>query len=321
MNEETKVANEPVVDAVSNEAEPELQKAETEMEINETEMEIYEDDLTIAELLVKMPEVIKPTKGVVINEPEVTKKVDIPVDPKEKGKEKVVEEAESETDDEAVEAKRKVMEYEASEALAKKLSLEDQERVNKEIEERKKKQAQQDKAGKAAAKKLQDRFNKEVEKQKIKKKIVKPLTRTEERRRMVRCLVGILGRPHQYFSRWSFEKVKQHYEKARKENDGDADSKVLEEKVKEEVHVQRRSKKKHDVVTTAEGTTTATETVTTADVTEKKKVDKEPTQIEKETSKLAIQISQAKKKRKKSIAHKGTTKKRRIFTEASKVID
>ncbi|KAJ9539001.1 hypothetical protein OSB04_031734 [Centaurea solstitialis] len=157
--EETKVANEPIVDS-STEDEPKHAigtQAEPAMGVNE-------DELTIAELLVKMPEVIKPTKGVVIKEPEVTKKkIEVPLDPKDKGKEKMVEEAESETDDEAAEAKRKVLEYEASEALAKKLSLEDQERVNQEIKERKKKQAQQDKAGKAAAKKLQDKFNKEVE--------------------------------------------------------------------------------------------------------------------------------------------------------------
>ncbi|KAJ9564380.1 hypothetical protein OSB04_000346 [Centaurea solstitialis] len=297
MNEEAKVANETVVDAVGTEAEPEVT--------------INEDELTIAELLVKMPEVILPTKGVVIKEPEVIKrKAEIPVDPKDKGKEKVVEEDDEETDDEAVDAQRKVQEYEASEALAKKLSLEDQERVNKKIKERKKKQAQQDKAGKAAAKKLQDRFNKEVEKQKIKKKIIKPLTRTKERRRMVRCLAGILGRPVQFFSRWSFEKVKQQYEEARKETD--VTKKSDEEK---EVTEQRRSKKKHDVVTTAE------EKVSIASGTEEKKVDKEPTLIEKETAKLAKQISQAKKKRKKSIAHKKPTKKRKIFTEASKVID
>ncbi|KAJ9551882.1 hypothetical protein OSB04_015927 [Centaurea solstitialis] len=322
--EETKVANEPVVDssfgaepkdAVGTEAEPEVG--------------VNEDELTIAELLVKMPEVIKPIKGVVIKEPEVIKKkIEVPLDPKDKGKEKLVEEAESETDDEAAEAKRKVLEYEASEALAKKLSLEDQERVNQEIKERKKKQAQQDKAGKAAAKKLQDKFNKEVEAKKIKKKIIKPLTRTEERKRMVRCLAGILGRPVQYLSRWSFEKVKKHYEDTRKE--GEVEKVVVEEK---EVQVQRRSKKKHDVHTTAEGDTTAdgVTTATSAEIdeekveTEKKKVDKEPTEIEKETSKLAKQISQAngitaKKKRKKSIAHK-PTKKRKIFTEASRVID
>ncbi|KAJ9536269.1 hypothetical protein OSB04_un000541 [Centaurea solstitialis] len=329
--EETKVANEPLVDT-STGVEP--KDAGTGVE---PEVEVNEDEMTIAELLVKIPEVIPPTKGVVIKEPEVIKswrvvtkrKTEIPVDPKDKGKKKVVEEADEETDDEAVEAQRKVLEYEASEALAKKLSLEDQERVNKEIKERKKKQAQQDKAGKAAAKKLQDRFNKEVEKEKIKKKIIKPLTRTEERKRMVRCLSGILGRPVQYFSRWSFEKVKQKYEEVRKETDVE---KPDEEK---EVNVQRRSKRKHDVVTTAEGDTTAdgVTTDTTAEdttideekvpiacETEKKKADKEPTQIEKETSKLAKQISQAKKKRKKSIAHK-PTKKRKIFTEASRVID
>ncbi|KAJ9552063.1 hypothetical protein OSB04_016108 [Centaurea solstitialis] len=299
--EETEVANEPLVDTGTG--------AEPEVEVNE-------DELTIAELLVKMPEVIPATKGVVIKEPEVIKKkTEIPVDPKDKGKEKVVEEDDEETDDEAVDAQRKVQEYEASEALAKKLSLEDQERVNKEIKERKKKQAQQDKAGKAAAKKLQDRFNKEVEKQKIKKNIIKPLTRTEERRRMVRCLAGILGRPVQFFSRWSFEKVKQQYEEARKETE--VTKKPDEGK---EATEQRRSKKKHDVVTTAKGTTTADEKVPIAGEIKKENVDKEPTQIEKETSKLAKQISQAKKKRKKSIAHK-PTKKRKIFTEASRVID
>ncbi|KAJ9556482.1 hypothetical protein OSB04_011096 [Centaurea solstitialis] len=115
--------------------------------------------------------------------------------------------------------------------------------------------------------------------------------------------------------RWSFEKVKKHYEDARKETD--VEKEVVEEK---EVQVQRRSKRKHDVVTTDEGTTTADEKVIIAGKTEEEKVDKEPTQIEKETSKLAKQISQAKKKRKKSITHK-PTKKRKIFTEASRVID
>ncbi|KAJ9546591.1 hypothetical protein OSB04_019134 [Centaurea solstitialis] len=213
MNEETKVANEPLVDVVGTGGEPEV--------------EVNEDEMTIAD----------PS----------------PVDPKDKGKEKVIEEAEPETDDDDADVQKKVQEYEASEALAKKLSMEDQERMNKEEKERKKKQAQQDKGGRAAAKKLQDRFNKEVEKEKIKKKIIKPLSRTEERRRMVLPLL----------------------------------------------------KKK----------------VPTASGTEKKKIDKESTQIEKETAKLAKQISQAKEKRKKSIAHKRPTKKRKIFTEASKVID
>ncbi|KAJ9557546.1 hypothetical protein OSB04_012160 [Centaurea solstitialis] len=126
VNEETQVADEPVVDITK----PELQKAEPE---------INEDDLTIAELLVKMPEVVKPTKGVVFKEPEFVKKNDLPVDPKSKGKEKVIEEAESDSDTEIDEAKRKIMEYEASEALARKLSLEEQERVNKEMKERKRK--------------------------------------------------------------------------------------------------------------------------------------------------------------------------------------
>ncbi|KAJ9556214.1 hypothetical protein OSB04_010828 [Centaurea solstitialis] len=59
MNEETKVASEPLDDAVGTGAEPEV--------------EVNEDEMTIAELLVKMPEVIQPTKGVVIKETEVTK--------------------------------------------------------------------------------------------------------------------------------------------------------------------------------------------------------------------------------------------------------
>ncbi|KAJ9552679.1 hypothetical protein OSB04_016724 [Centaurea solstitialis] len=164
--EETKVANEPVVDSSTGDEPKDAVGTEAE-----PAMGVNEDELTIAELLVKMPEVIKPTKGVVIKEPEVTKKkIEVPLDPKDKGKEKMVEEAESETDNEAAEAKRKVMEYEASEALAKKLSLEDQERVNQEIKERKKKQAQEDKAGKAAAKRLQDKFNKEVEAKKSKRR-------------------------------------------------------------------------------------------------------------------------------------------------------
>ncbi|KAJ9545833.1 hypothetical protein OSB04_025540 [Centaurea solstitialis] len=120
VNEDTQVADEPAVII----AEP----------------EINEDDLTIAELLVKLPEVVKPTKGVVIKESEIVKKNDLPVvDPKDKGKEKMIEEAETDSDSEIDEAKRKIMDYEASEALARKLSLEEQERVNKEVEERKRK--------------------------------------------------------------------------------------------------------------------------------------------------------------------------------------
>ncbi|KAJ9541604.1 hypothetical protein OSB04_028110 [Centaurea solstitialis] len=126
VNEETQVADEPVVDIV----EPELQRADTE---------INEDDLTIAKLLVKLPEVVKPTKGIVFKKSEVVKQIDLPVDSKSKGKEKVIEEAESDSDTEIDEAKRKIMKYEASEALARKLSLEEQERVNKEVEERKRK--------------------------------------------------------------------------------------------------------------------------------------------------------------------------------------
>ncbi|KAJ9540861.1 hypothetical protein OSB04_027367 [Centaurea solstitialis] len=185
VTEETQVADEPVVDI----AEPELQKAEPE---------INEDDLTIAELLVKMPEVVKPTKGVVFKEPEVVKKNDLPVDPKDKGKEKMIEEAESDSDTEVDEAKRKVLEYEASEALARKLSMEDQERVNKEIEERK-----------AAAKKLQERKEKKPVKKTQKKSISK--TETEKRRIMVRYLSGALGKPVQFFSRWNMEEIENKY--------------------------------------------------------------------------------------------------------------
>ncbi|KAJ9542207.1 hypothetical protein OSB04_028713 [Centaurea solstitialis] len=169
VNEETQVADEPVV-----------------------EPEINEDDLTIAELLVKMPEVVKPTKGIVFKEPEVMKQIDLPVDSKSKGKEKVIEEAESDSDTEIDEAKKKILEYEASEALARKLSLEEQERVNKEVEERKRKADK-----KKPVKKTQ------------KKSISK--AEAEKRRIMVRYLSAALGKPFQYFSRWTLEEIENKY--------------------------------------------------------------------------------------------------------------
>ncbi|KAJ9565365.1 hypothetical protein OSB04_001331 [Centaurea solstitialis] len=172
VNEETQIADEPVVDA----AEP----------------EINEDDLTIAKLLVKLPEVVKPTKGIVFKEPEVMKQIDLPVDSKSKGKEKVIEEAESDSDSEIDEAKRKIREYEASEALARKLSLEEQERVNKEVEERKRKADK-----KKPVKKPQ------------KKSISK--AETEKRRTMVRYLSTALGKPFQFFSRWTLEEIENKY--------------------------------------------------------------------------------------------------------------
>ncbi|KAJ9555302.1 hypothetical protein OSB04_009916 [Centaurea solstitialis] len=179
LEEETQVADEPVVDIV----EPELQKADTE---------INEDDLTIAELLVKMPEVVKPTKGIVFKEPEVMKQIDLPVESKSKRKEKVIEEAESDSDFEIDEAKRKIREYEASEALARKLSLEEQERVNKEVEERKRK-ADKKKPVKRTQKKS---ISKEE---------------TERRRIMVRYLSSALGKPFQFFSRWTLEEIENKY--------------------------------------------------------------------------------------------------------------
>ncbi|KAJ9565499.1 hypothetical protein OSB04_001465 [Centaurea solstitialis] len=173
MNEDTQVADEPAVIS----AEP----------------EVNEDDLTIAELLVKMPEVVKPTKGVVIKESEIVKKKDLPVvDPKDKGKEKMIEEAKSDSDSEIDEAKRKIMEYEASEALARQLSLEEQERVNKEIEERKQKADK-----KKPVKKTQ---KKSISKQE-----------TEKRRTMVRFLSTALGKPFQFFSRWTLEEIEKKY--------------------------------------------------------------------------------------------------------------
>ncbi|KAJ9560337.1 hypothetical protein OSB04_005497 [Centaurea solstitialis] len=157
------------------------------------EPEINDDDLTIAELLVKLPEVVKPTKGVVIKESEIVKKNDLhAVDPKDKGKEKMIEEAESDTDSEIDEAKRKIMEYEASEALARQLGQEEQERVNKEIEERKRK---------AEKKKLVKRTQKKsISKQE-----------TEKRRTMVRFLSTALGKPFQFFSRWTLEEIEKKY--------------------------------------------------------------------------------------------------------------
>ncbi|KAJ9536386.1 hypothetical protein OSB04_un000446 [Centaurea solstitialis] len=164
----------------------------TEPVVNIAEPEINEDDLTIAELLVKMPEVVKPTKGVVFKEPEVVKQIDLPVDSKRKGKEKVIEEEESDSDTEIDEAKRKIMEYEASEDLARKLSLEKQERVNKEVEERKRKADK-----KKPVKKTQ------------KKSISK--AETEKRRIMVRYLSAALGKPFQFFSRWTLEEIENKY--------------------------------------------------------------------------------------------------------------
>ncbi|KAJ9548565.1 hypothetical protein OSB04_021108 [Centaurea solstitialis] len=173
VNEDTQVAYEPAVIS----AEP----------------EINEDDLTIAELLVKLPEVVKPTKGVVIKESEIVKKKDLPVvDPKDKGKEKMIEEAESDSDSEIDEAKRKIMEYEASEALARQLGQEEQERVNKEIEERKRKAEK-----KKPVKKTQ---KKSISKQE-----------TEKRRTMVRFLSTALGKPFQFFSRWTLEEIEKKY--------------------------------------------------------------------------------------------------------------
>ncbi|KAJ9561415.1 hypothetical protein OSB04_006575 [Centaurea solstitialis] len=173
VNEDTQVANEPAVIS----AEP----------------EINEDDLTIDELLVKLPEVVKPTKGVVIKESEIVKKKDLTVvDPRDKGKEKMIEEAKSDSDSEIDEAKRKIMEYEASEALARQLGLEEQERVNKEIEERKQKADK-----KKPVKKTQ---KKSVSKQE-----------TEKRRTMVRFLSTALGKPFQFFSRWTLDEIEKKY--------------------------------------------------------------------------------------------------------------
>ncbi|KAJ9566643.1 hypothetical protein OSB04_002609 [Centaurea solstitialis] len=173
VNKDTQVADEPAVIS----AEP----------------EINEDDLTIAELLVKLPEVVKPTKGVVIQESEIVKKKDLPVvDPKDKGKEKMIEKAKSDSDSEIDEAKRKIMEYEASEALARQLGLEEQERVNKEIEERKQKADK-----KKPVKKTQ---KKSISKQE-----------TEKRRTMVRFLSTALGKPFQFFSRWTLDDIEKKY--------------------------------------------------------------------------------------------------------------
>ncbi|KAJ9543926.1 hypothetical protein OSB04_023633 [Centaurea solstitialis] len=200
---ETKVVSKPVVDAVGTGA--------------ESQVEVNEDELTIAQLLLKMPEVIQPTKGVVIKDPEVQKKIEIPVDPKDKGKEKVIEEAEPETDDEAVEAQRKVLEFEASEALAKKLSMEDQERLNKEEKKRKEELARIAERDKIEAEKMQEEWNKEeteVEKKKpVKKTQKKAISKamTEKRRTMVRYLSGALGKPVQYFSRWNLEEIENKY--------------------------------------------------------------------------------------------------------------
>ncbi|KAJ9545432.1 hypothetical protein OSB04_025139 [Centaurea solstitialis] len=297
LNEETQVADEPVVDI----AELELQKAEPE---------INEDDLTIAELLVKMPEVVKPTKGVVFKELEVVKKNDLPVDPKDKGKEKMIEEAESDSDTVVDEAKRKVLEYEASEALARKLSLEDQERVNKEIEERKRKQAQQDKDGKDAAKKLQERKEKKPVKKTQKKSISK--TETEKRRTMVRYLSSALGKPVQFFSRWNLEEIENKYNVTREAMHLEA---MEEQHVEtEEVALVQRKRKRDQIeeqVTTEgnpeHGVEKIKETVADSEqqvvqVIEKKEEIAEKT-IEKEvevTDQIEAQPSKA--KRKKSIA-------------------
>ncbi|KAJ9551529.1 hypothetical protein OSB04_015574 [Centaurea solstitialis] len=135
-----------------------------------TEPEINEDDLTIAELLKDLPV----------------------VDPKDKGKEKMIEEAKSDFDSEIDEAKRKIMEYEASEALARQLGLEEQERVNKEIEERKQKADK-----KKPVKKTQ---KKSISKQE-----------TEKRRTMVRFLSTALGKPFQFFSRWTLNEIEKKY--------------------------------------------------------------------------------------------------------------
>ncbi|KAJ9555226.1 hypothetical protein OSB04_009840 [Centaurea solstitialis] len=213
VNEETQVADEPVVDIV----EQELQRADTE---------INEDDLTIAELLVKMPEVVKPTKGIVFKEPEVVKQIDLSVDSKSKGKEKMIEETGSDSDSEIDEAKRKIREYEASEALARKLSQEEQERVNKEIDERKKKADK-----KKPVKKTQ------------KKSISKE--ETERRRIMVRYLSSALGKPFQFFSRWTLEEIENKYNVTREAMHLEA---MEEQQVEtEEVALVQRKRKRNQI--------------------------------------------------------------------------
>ncbi|KAJ9542614.1 hypothetical protein OSB04_029120 [Centaurea solstitialis] len=275
VNEETQVADEPVADV----AKP----------------EINEDDLTIAKLLVKLPEVIKPTKGVVFKEPEVVKQIDLSVDSKSKGKEKVIEQAESDSDTEIDEAKRKIMEYEASEALARKLSLEEQERVNKEVEERKKK-AEKKKPVKKEPKKTT------------------PKAETEKRRTMVRYLSSALGKPVQYFSRWTLKEIENKYHVTREAMHLEAleEQQVETEDVALVQRKRKRDQSKEQVTTEgnpetgvekAEETVANTENQVVQIIEKKEEVERKvevPKQIEAQPSKVV---------RKKSVAKKPKTSK------------
>ncbi|KAJ9546810.1 hypothetical protein OSB04_019353 [Centaurea solstitialis] len=278
--------------------------------MKETDLGVNEDEMSLAQLL-KLP-----TKGVVIREPIDVKKKAVESDLKDKGKKKIVEEDKAGSKL----VMDSVMENVLTEDLIKQLDQEDELKRKQELA----KIAERDRE---EAEKLQQQFNKEdqvVVKKKPFKKISKKavskkasLPSGEERKRMVRFLADSLGRPVQFFSRWTLEEIKQKYDETRNEIHEQAqkakeilakrekEKKEREEKEKEKKEKEKEEKAKEaddkEMLTTEDNVdaTAEREPVSTADVT--KEDEKEEEQVMRSSEK-EIEMQTPKSKRKKSIA-------------------
>ncbi|KAJ9536511.1 hypothetical protein OSB04_un000305 [Centaurea solstitialis] len=328
LNEEADVVNEPVFEKEAGD------KGEAEKEIGaEADLEVNEDEVTIAQLLLKLPKVIPKAKGFVISEPvetETVKKKTEVLDPKDKGK-KIVEEAESESDDDEDMGFKPVVDPVTedihSDALIQQLQEEDEKKRKEELAAI----AEQDRV---AVEKLQEKLDLE-ETVIVKKKTVKKTTKkstpkavTEKRRIMVRYLAGALSKPVQYFAKWDLEKIESQYNATREVMHLEA---MEEQQVETEdmplVQRKRKIDQVIDQITTTEGNADITAAGAEKNVPEsqgnvesekEKEDDKEVEIVEKEVetaeqgveqeaevAEQGLEVQSPKPKRKKSIAKKG----------------
>ncbi|KAI3733563.1 hypothetical protein L6452_13007 [Arctium lappa] len=214
--------------------------AETEAE--ETRLSI--EEMEIAETLVKAkndtPKATQKAKGVVINEEGISKKhkeKEVLKDIKEKGKEKMVEEAELPT--------KKKSQIELDEAIAKQLQdqMEKEEMLQTETDRElakimaRKLNAEYQKSLKEAAqtKKLQV---KKMPVMKQKRQPSKTFLANQERRKMINFLKGAIGVKGEMFTNMAYSQVEELYRKEMAKLQGDSSQRE---------EAERRMKERHDI--------------------------------------------------------------------------
>ncbi|KAJ9560760.1 hypothetical protein OSB04_005920 [Centaurea solstitialis] len=279
-------------------------------------------------------EVIPQTKGIVIKEKVELKKAEKKnIDPKDKGKDILIEEPKKKkakqipkeikeemslrtifsmmTPDELEKAKKIAAKQEVSLEVAKKLQQEEDQAVEKSSVDKLKPKSKPQK--------------KKVAPRKVTKK-TKQVSKAEERKGRVRFLVNAVGGTESMYAGWTDKKIEERYNQ---ERDALQQKKEEEKEVEEEEEgmpvIQRRSKRKHDVAVVVES-----ENEKETEKEKEKEIEKKIAEETMENVTLKDGDSQPSEqqkdndaKRKKSIAHKKSDKKAKLVHDSagSEIID